>query len=442
MLLSSLVHCKHCSRHFKRVEVACPFCGAVAADAGDVAVRSPSGASRSRVYAASAGLLVSAVFVACTEGSSSPAAATGDASSTGAGATTDETAGQSTAGNPDETTTATPSVADTSGAETRNAATLGDATSEVVGSSGSDVLGGGEACPGFTVRTEGGARCDEQAPCAEGLVCSNGPVYIADRGGVPNCVADPCQCNPDIRCDATNCDGQCVDNGTSCGTCVPNCSPDNCSDTFECVDNRCVAKPCDAEGGTVCGDGQRCEPSSVANGSTGCVFILCDQPEALECGETHRCDPEDAAANPMGCVQKKCDEEGGPACQEYTACRPGDAEANIFGCAPLRCDEAGGPACGEGYDCAPEADNAIGAGCAPTSCDAGWSCAPWKKCDPSSSDGSADIHGCADQSCTEDSDCECGFCVNSACSPEPYTCWVPEIVATPYGCVWPDDEWV
>src|SRR5690606_15104940 len=66
--MSQLVYCTSCSRHFKGVEVACPFCGVPAREAQLKARIAPRGASRSKVYVASASMLVSAVFVACTDG--------------------------------------------------------------------------------------------------------------------------------------------------------------------------------------------------------------------------------------------------------------------------------------------------------------------------------------------------------------------------------------
>lgn len=464
VLVTQLVHCPHCSRHFKRAEPVCPFCGAPAADA-TFSVRSVTlGASRSRVYVAGATVLVSAVFTACTDGGRSSIAdgRVGDTGETNATGTPSHEAKSTESGSEHATTGSTNPNSDDSTADADSTA--------------SETLVPGEVCPGFTLRTQGGARCDQLDQCPSGLVCSNGPVYTTSA--IPNCVVNPCACNPVLLCNPATCAGSCVSDGTPCGqTCVPPCSPETCTGSYECVDEVCVPKPCDGDGGGVCAMGYRCDPSSANATEAGCVVIPCNEPDGLECAEAYRCAPDEPGANAQGCVYKQCDEEDGPTCltnmvcrpddetawndgcaypscdedaatpcPEYHACRP-EAENAVSngqarGCSALRCDEAGGRPCATGSHCAPDAEKADALGCVITRCDEGFACDPWKRCDPMAIGAGADSRGCIVQRCSEDADCACGFCVNLQCSPEPYTCWAPEIVATPYGCVWPDDEWV
>jgi hypothetical protein len=53
---------------------------------------------------------------------------------------------------------------------------------------------------------------------------------------------------------------------------------------------------------------------------------------------------------------------------------------------------------------------------------------------------SAPANGCVTRPCTTDGECDCGYCVNSACRPTLGFCY--EMLAMPYGCVWPDEELV
>lgn len=477
--VAQLVHCQHCKRHFKRIETACPFCGTSADQATVKVAYAPAGASRSRVFAARASLFVSAVFVACTDGSGQSAHTSGGTPTTDApNGSVDATSSADESEHTNATgVTSGPHSADVDGQSSAegNGQSSTDATADV--SATTDSPTPGSACPGFpeTPHPTAHGVCDTSADCASGEQCSPTPVYITNDH-VPNCVADPCVCNPSLRCDATTCDGVCVPDGTACGGyCSPDCTPENCTGTNECVDNRCVSKPCDADGGPVCGDGYRCEPGNENGGTVGCVQIPCDEDGALACPSSYKCDPSNALPNANGCVVKQCDEPDALECPQHWDCRPGDPKANEIGCVQLSCDEPNGPTCVDGYGCRPEAENAItagtylgcsllrcdeaaatpcldgyecspvsakadAAGCIPSLCNAGWTCSPWQQCDPAQSD--ADLHGCGVQECTTDANCGCGFCTNGVCVPQQSYCFVPEIVATPYGSVWPDDEWV
>jgi hypothetical protein len=48
--------------------------------------------------------------------------------------------------------------------------------------------------------------------------------------------------------------------------------------------------------------------------------------------------------------------------------------------------------------------------------------------------------GCVQRKCAADPDCTCGYCVSGQCEATLGYCY--EIVAMPYGCVWPDEELV
>jgi hypothetical protein len=104
------------------------------------------------------------------------------------------------------------------------------------------------------------------------------------------------------------------------------------------------------------------------------------------------------------CVPKRCDAPGATPCGDAAECKPGDPNASQTGCVPLRCGTA--LKCQDGYDC-----TTTGAG-----------------------------NGCVQRTCAADGDCSCGYCVNSRCEATLGYCY--EIIAMPYGCVWPDEELV
>jgi hypothetical protein len=103
-------------------------------------------------------------------------------------------------------------------------------------------------------------------------------------------------------------------------------------------------------------------------------------------------------------------------------------------CVPKRCDEAGAAPCADGLECDPDSQ----AGSDPTAC-VPVRCLDDADC-PVNADcaASAPGNGCATRRCTADDDCDCGYCVNTTCQPTLGFCY--EIVAMPYGCVWPDEE--
>jgi hypothetical protein len=65
----------------------------------------------------------------------------------------------------------------------------------------------------------------------------------------------------------------------------------------------------------------------------------------------------------------------------------------------------------------------------------GWDCEP--------THAQANYIGCVHRLCDADAACDCSYCIGSACEPALGTCYTPEpCIAPPYGCVWPDDEFV
>jgi hypothetical protein len=133
--------------------------------------------------------------------------------------------------------------------------------------------------------------------------------------------------------------------------------------------------------------------------------------QTIECGGhicVAPCDPSTCTGTKACvsgfCTDKRCDEPGAAPCAAGFECKPTDPTASTLGCVPSHCTTASD--CGDGYDCS--------------------ATAPGK--------------GCVHRACTVDTDCACGYCVNSFCEATPGFCY--QIVATPYGCVWPDEELV
>jgi hypothetical protein len=109
------------------------------------------------------------------------------------------------------------------------------------------------------------------------------------------------------------------------------------------------------------------------------------------------------------------------------------------GCTPKRCDEEGALTCGEGFECDPTAPNAELIGCAVQSCSTGYSCWAGQDCAPGAE--GATPQGCLQRACDTDADCDCGYCISEVCLPTlSYCYYLPP--AMPYGCVWPDEEFV
>jgi len=340
----------------------------------------------------------------------------------------------------------------------------------------SEMNNGGMACPGYMELTNPALACASAAECAMGTVCSTQPVFTTSRGS--GAFAPPL-CNDVVEpCSEATCDGICEASLDGCGDiCVPLCTEETCTGTAYCVDNTCIPRPCDMDGAAPCGDGFLCAPGEANANALGCLALDCDEPGALACSNQFQCAPGDPDADYRGCTRLLCDDPGGPDCSDGYACRPDGERANVYGCEPLGCDEAGGPVCAEGSVCRPDSMwanqfNPGYIGCAPVMCDEpggpecpqttrcvsgsttsatgcelilcdeGSTCDPWRDCDVAAIGSGADNYGCIDRACSDDGDCACGFCTNGTCTPEQAVCRTPEIIATPYGCVWPDDEFV
>ena len=148
---------------------------------------------------------------------------------------------------------------------------------------------------------------------------------------------------------------------------------------------------CNWGGLTNCADGGICQ-------TTDCGGHLCIAPcDPAVCNGTSAC------VNGV-CTPKRCDEAGAAPCAADFECKPTDPTASTLGCVPIHCTTASD--CDPGYDCS----------------------------------ASATGKGCVHRPCTVDTDCDCGYCVNAYCEATLGFCY--QIVATPYGCVWPDEELV
>lgn len=142
---------------------------------------------------------------------------------------------------------------------------------------------------------------------------------------------------------------------------------------------------------TNCPDGGICQ-------TTDCGGHICTAPcDPAVCNGTSAC------VNGL-CTPKRCDEAGAAPCQAGFECKPTDPTASTLGCVPIHCTTASD--CDPGYDCSAAATG----------------------------------KGCVHRPCTIDTECDCGYCVNAYCEATLGFCY--QIVATPYGCVWPDEELV
>jgi hypothetical protein len=150
------------------------------------------------------------------------------------------------------------------------------------------------------------------------------------------------------------------------------------------------------------------QPQECGNGTNCQAGFACS---AGDCGG-HTCIPECDPATCTGtntcsnglCVAKACDVPGAAACEPGTVCDPGASGATTTGCAPVHCSDT--DPCEKNQDCVAAQTG----------------------------------RGCVTRPCTTDSECDCGYCVNSQCQATLGFCY--QIVATPYGCVWPDEELV
>jgi hypothetical protein len=137
----------------------------------------------------------------------------------------------------------------------------------------------------------------------------------------------------------------------------------------------------------------------------------------------------------MICQPLDCGEQCVPVCDDGSC---SDSEQCVDDvCQPKPCDLDGSAPCPDGYECDAAATQYPNH-CVPISCDDGRDCDPWRVC---GSGAPRDPHDCGPNPCNADADCgDCGYCVNGNCEPTLGICY--QIIAMPYGCVWPDEEWV
>jgi hypothetical protein len=149
--------------------------------------------------------------------------------------------------------------------------------------------------------------------------------------------------------------------------------------------------------------------------------------------QPQECTTDANCANGGVCQTTTC---GGHVCAVCDPATCNGANTCVNGsCVPRPCNEVGAAPCPTGFVCNPNDPTAPGTGCVPAHCTSGADCEPGYDCS-----ASAPGKGCVHRPCTVDTDCACGYCVNAFCEATLAFCY--QIVATPYGCVWPDEELV
>jgi hypothetical protein len=180
-----------------------------------------------------------------------------------------------------------------------------------------------------------------------------------------------------------------------------------------------------------CHTPDQCTREPAGFGSLSCVLTL----PAPGCGNpqfSQQC-PEQGCGDGFVCVPQTCGSSCLAACTD-TSCAAG-SECVEGQCQALPCSETQVP-CPEGYECDFDATGP-GNHCVASRCESGdYECEPWQDC---AQRPGVDAHGCVAHQCTTDADCEtCGYCVESQCAPQLGICY--QMIAMPYGCVWPDEE--
>jgi hypothetical protein len=198
------------------------------------------------------------------------------------------------------------------------------------------------------------------------------------------------------------------------------------------ADTKATGRACEGyDDRSGCHTADQCTPQQGAVGSVSCVLALptapCGNPMFLP-----QC-PAEGCADGQVCVQGTCGSSCFGACTE-TSCAAG-SECVDGQCQLLPCSETQVP-CPDGYECDFDATGP-GNHCVASRCESGdYECEPWQDC---AQRPGVDAHGCVAHQCTADADCEtCGYCVESQCAPQLGICY--QMIAMPYGCVWPDEE--
>jgi hypothetical protein len=186
------------------------------------------------------------------------------------------------------------------------------------------------------------------------------------------------------------------------------------------------------EGATEPATGTLCRQTADCTGAQMCVLQQptggCGNPTFLP----QLCQVDADCPNSGACLTDMC---GGhtcaPAC-DSSVCT-GTDECIDNRCTPKVCDQPGAATCPAGTECAPTSPTASPMGCAAVHCSSGAAC-------PANFDcvATAPGNGCVPRTCSADLECDCGYCVNTRCAATRGFCY--EIVAMPYGCVWPYEE--
>lgn len=181
-----------------------------------------------------------------------------------------------------------------------------------------------------------------------------------------------------------------------------------------------------------CRAASECPSQPTGIGAAQCVLVApppgCGNPMFLP-----QC-PEAGCGDGAICKTLACGSECVAACTNDASCAVGN-ECVEGVCQPKPCGETQVP-CPENHHCDYEATGP-GSHCVPDSCESGdYRCESWQDC---AERPGRDAHGCVAHDCTVDADCgDCGYCVNAHCAPQLGFCH--QLIAMPYGCVWPDEE--
>jgi hypothetical protein len=193
------------------------------------------------------------------------------------------------------------------------------------------------------------------------------------------------------------------------------------------------------------GGGRRCRRTDECTGNETCQAYLpypcsistssCYQDS--DCGAEHLClasglysclgageiNSCGAPCTPTSCAEgSRCEQDGrchptpcrdGYECASGLVCADeGDKPTDEHGCRAASC-EADEHACPAGFECEPSEPWADKNGCMPVSCVAGFDCPVNQRCVPDSQ--AMLTHQCERLSCERDTDCDCGYCIESTC---------------------------
>lgn len=167
-----------------------------------------------------------------------------------------------------------------------------------------------------------------------------------------------------------------------------------------------------------CGAGQLCLASGLHNCVGAGPINRCGEPcTETSCAQGSRCEA-DGRCRPTPCRE-------GYACPSDLVCADeGEKLVDDHGCRPARC-ESDQYTCPAGFECEPNEQAADKNGCLPVSCVAGFECPANQRCNPESP--ALYTHQCERLSCERDTDCDCGFCIESTCRDALSYCAPPPI---------------